>query len=65
MALLYAYGKDANLGFYLDNDSGNDQDERKSTTRYFLYLGYRASRKQIVVSSSTSEVEYATTSTPC
>ena len=37
--LLYSYNNDASLYGYSDNDYGGDQDERKSITRYVLYLG--------------------------
>ena len=42
LGLLYAYGNEAKLYGYSDSDWGDNHDERKSTTRYVLYLGSTA-----------------------
>jgi len=70
LGLFYAYGDEAKLVGYSNDDWGCDQDERKSTTGYVFYFSSTAfswtSKKQAIVTLSTCETEYvAASSTAC
>ena len=60
--ILYTATYDFRLVGYTDNDWESSFDDRKSTSRYVFHLGSRAiswaSKKQWIVSLSTTEVEY-------
>ena len=60
--IFYTYGETAKLVGYSNSDWGGDQDERKSTTGYVVYLESIAfswtSKKQGVLALSSCEVEY-------
>ncbi|KAH9735669.1 hypothetical protein KPL71_017818 [Citrus sinensis] len=69
-SLLYSFSNDYKLVGYSDNDWGGDVDDRKSTTRFVLFMGDTAftwmSKKQPIVTLSTCEAEYvAATSSVC
>lgn len=68
--LSYNKGESERLIAFSDSDYARDVDDRKSTSDYVLMLGSTAvswsSKKQPVVTLSTTEVEYiATTSCAC
>uniref|UniRef100_A0A1S4BM80 Uncharacterized mitochondrial protein AtMg00810-like n=1 Tax=Nicotiana tabacum TaxID=4097 RepID=A0A1S4BM80_TOBAC len=60
--LFLSHGSSGLLHGYCDSDWGGDVDDRKSTTGFAIFLGFNliswASRKQKVVSRSSTEAEY-------
>jgi len=62
LGIYYKKGGDANIVAYTDSDFAGDLDDRRSTSRYVFLLGSGAvswsSKKQAVVSLSTTEAEY-------
>ena len=68
--ILYSKSDDFILVGYTDNDFAGSIDDRKSTSGYIFHLGSgaisRDSKKQPIVTLSTTEAEYvATTSAAC
>ena len=70
VGVYYKWSKDVNLLGYTDSDYARDIDDRKSTSGYVFFLNGAAicwsSRKQGIVTLSSTEVEYvATTASAC
>jgi hypothetical protein len=68
--LWYTQSDDNHLSGYTDSDFAGSLDERKKTSGHVFHLGTNliswASKKQPIVSISSAEVEYVTTtSTSC
>ena len=63
-AILYTPTSDFRLVGYIDRDWAGSVDDRKSTSGYVFHLGSGAvswtSKKQLIVSLSTTETEYVT-----
>lgn len=60
--MLYTPADHLTLTIFPDSDWGSSLEDRRSTSRFCIYLGGNlvgwSSKKQAVVSRSTSEVEY-------
>ncbi|KAL0402493.1 UNVERIFIED_CONTAM: Retrovirus-related Pol polyprotein from transposon RE1 [Sesamum latifolium] len=65
--IFYTSSNDACLKGYCDSDYAGDVDDHKSTTGFVFYFGENAiswcSRKQLIVTLSTCELEYVATTT--
>jgi hypothetical protein len=67
--ILYSAANDFGLFGYMDSDWEGSVDDRKSTSGYVFHLGSRViswvSKKQPIVSLSTTKVKYLATNATC